>query len=914
MTAEKARFYSKFGDVCSHSERFLLLISLGKNHDTDKKDLKTFQQKIAANITSQSNKEHSFIPQRKYYVAVVDQSSCLKHRDQSVDVDWLLLNQLDRGSTNKKGSRSSTSCGDTSIGDDEVFENQEVNANELAAAMAEFIHALANKLPSTGHYLDILWLASPNTDVSINDHITLYGALQRLCSWHDGVLTVVLDDATVDRPQDSTLNTWVNHLHGRVVGLDSVDEVVMGDMAWRGEVLVADGKGQKSVCLPGFSLSPLLSERSKVNVEYVEESAGSKSPKPKSTKPHQTKKIVAFSKQLQVVCSVQIADVPCMYLSPITLSLRLLPGSRLPRSQHYLEWLSSIGRSNDTAVIMRLPCRTLTPRASTQHAKLLSTKEWKEHVKNNSGDLSVPDLNMQETQEFFYLLVGGGNLGGNLDNDVVTAQVMNSPHDLSGAVHAKLAEYQDLLPFDDCENARTTLSTIPSLDGAQLQFLLEEVELIQAEALKKFIEDRKSEGREPVTTFAELRLLMGTVYSTYMATREEFAAIKDQDDVDSDYLRNKNLFSELDVPPSSWMERLALQNHEAIEKKIKRFKSGEMMLAGLSVPAPADNTIKLSAEEFLKHFLASGLPNTEDLCPVGVGAAKRPSGSAASRHVCSSDMDWDQLKKATFEEAQKFISSPGILYCLDSRKSMQVDRHFSKMQQRYIRFETASTCSSEQAASPATLTIPPDPSSATKKGKVHPRLNSRGQRSAEKGQRSAEKQRRLVLDKGSKISPGRLHGRGVKRQRPDMTSVLAAKRRIMPTRTSPRKKPTEMLPTRVSPRKKLTAQETSEDQPLTEKKIQETLTSSSSGNVRKVSRSERTRMKLRAIVKETVVRRGIKKGSECYKACIERLYKMAELYVKDLKTSKGLDEEMKKIAEANVDFAVQFERTRVQKS
>ena len=49
-------------------------------------------------------------------------------------------------------------------------------------------------------------------------------------------------------------------------------------------------------------------------------------------------------------------------------------------------------------------------------------------------------------------------------------------------------------------------------------------------------------------------------------------------------------FTELDVPPSSWMVRLALNNHEAIEKKIKRFKSGEMMLAGLPVPAPADNS------------------------------------------------------------------------------------------------------------------------------------------------------------------------------------------------------------------------------------------------------------------------------------------------------------------------------------
>ena len=83
---------------------------------------------INAIFFSQNTAEHSFIPQRKYYVAVVDQSSCLKHRDQSVDADWLLLNQLDRGSTNKKGSRSSTSRGDTSIGDDEVFENQEVNA------------------------------------------------------------------------------------------------------------------------------------------------------------------------------------------------------------------------------------------------------------------------------------------------------------------------------------------------------------------------------------------------------------------------------------------------------------------------------------------------------------------------------------------------------------------------------------------------------------------------------------------------------------------------------------------------------------------------------------------------------------------------------------------------------------------
>ena len=47
---------------------------------------------------------------------------------------------------------------------------------------------------------------------------------------------------------------------------------------------------------------------------------------------------------------------------------------------------------------------------------------------------------------------------------------------------------------------------------------------------------------------------------------------------------------ELDVSPSYWLEKLALQNLEALERKIRRFKSGDMMLAGLPVPAVADNS------------------------------------------------------------------------------------------------------------------------------------------------------------------------------------------------------------------------------------------------------------------------------------------------------------------------------------
>ncbi|XP_030855335.1 mdm2-binding protein-like [Strongylocentrotus purpuratus] len=76
------------------------------------------------------------------------------------------------------------------------------------------------------------------------------------------------------------------------------------------------------------------------------------------------------------------------------------------------------------------------------------------------------------------------------------------------------------------------------------------------------------------------------------------------------------------------------------------------------------------------------------------------------------------------------------------------------------------------------------------------------------------------------------------------------------------------------------------------------------------SRSEKHKRKLRSIVEETLAAKGIDSSHVCFKPCVTRLYNQTKMFVKDLKSSKGLYDEMRKIAEANADFVISFEQNR----
>uniref|UniRef100_A0A8C7ZUE9 MDM2 binding protein n=1 Tax=Oryzias sinensis TaxID=183150 RepID=A0A8C7ZUE9_9TELE len=68
----------------------------------------------------------------------------------------------------------------------------------------------------------------------------------------------------------------------------------------------------------------------------------------------------------------------------------------------------------------------------------------------------------------------------------------------------------------------------------------------------------------------------------------------------------------------------------------------------------------------------------------------------------------------------------------------------------------------------------------------------------------------------------------------------------------------------------------------------------------KESRSQKHNRMLEEVVGKTLKHHGISVEHKCYEACSKRLFDISKFYLKDLKTSRGLYDEMKKAASSNV--------------
>lgn len=89
------------------------------------------------------------------------------------------------------------------------------------------------------------------------------------------------------------------------------------------------------------------------------------------------------------------------------------------------------------------------------------------------------------------------------------------------------------------------------------------------------------------------------------------------------------------------------------------------------------------------------------------------------------------------------------------------------------------------------------------------------------------------------------------------------------------------------------------------------LTASVSKDTEKESRSERNKKKLKEICMITLKDRGVGRKDEIFNNCFTRLYTISKSFVKDLKSSQNLREEMGKIVQSHVDLIITFEKNRV---
>nr|XP_023964007.1 mdm2-binding protein isoform X3 [Chrysemys picta bellii] len=356
------------------------------------------------------------------------------------------------------------------------------------------------------------------------------------------------------------------------------------------------------------------------------------------------------------------------------------------------------------------------------------------------------------------------------------------------------------------------------------------------------------------------------------------------------------LKSELIGPnPLEWPERNVLQNLENFEKIKQKMRvsmlahSSEQLLGHKD--GQRESLTLLDAKELLKYFTPEGLP-IGDLQPLQIQKSE-------NAFLLTPELTPRKLGGLSFEKAAG-CHYHGLEYCLDNRKALERDVKFAELQTRLIRYETQTTCTKECCPVPCVLSPLPSPAVLSEPGSVPDGESLQSELRTESSRLKRRSKdldcfypnKRLIktestdslMSQASGSSVGH-HSVGVIRQQPGRSA------RQMSLTSASVKQPSGQA-------NKVTA----EAGPASQRCVQESETSKPI----KESRSQKHIRMLTEVVAKTLKKHGIAENHKCFASCSQRLFEISKFYLKDLKTSRGLFDEMKKTANNNAKQVIEW--------
>ncbi|PKU45551.1 hypothetical protein llap_4125 [Limosa lapponica baueri] len=228
-------------------------------------------------------------------------------------------------------------------------------------------------------------------------------------------------------------------------------------------------------------------------------------------------------------------------------------------------------------------------------------------------------------------------------------------------------------------------------------------------------------------------------------------------------------------------------------------------------------------------------------------------------------------------------------YCLDNRRALERDVGYAELQTRLIRYETQTTCTKECCPVPVVLSPLPSPAVMSEPGSVP---DGESLQSEFKTEASRLKGRSKDLDcfypkkrltksestdsllSQASGSSGNHYTVAVTRKRSERSVSLASMALKQPGQTP-----------------KVTSKADSASC--------KSATESETSKPAKESRSQKHTRMLKEVVAKTLQKHGIAEDHKCFTSCSQRLFEISKFYLKDLKTSRGLLDEMKKTANNN---------------
>ncbi|XP_074539642.1 mdm2-binding protein [Halichoeres trimaculatus] len=767
-------------------------------------------------------------------------------------------------------------------------ESQEQPAlTELLEEAAEGLHMLTDKLPPPGKaLLDVLVLGSSEQSPSITDLLPLMGALKHMSCWHAAKITVVTQHST-------GWQKTASYLSAGLVEPSNLDACINPRELWRGGLVVREKKYLSELRFDGFSLHSPVNQMSPSSLLQVSHT--------RTDHKLQSEVFHYYAPVLDLVHLVDLSDLPSFLFS--TTHFELSQCGKSVKSKLLLEQLRSL--RGKVGALFSLPC-IITPIAQPA-ASQLSAQRWRESIARRPKSLPVPDVEVKGESAHYFLLVQGSD---DIESGACRVRMLHSDSQINGA--AAMATISRLLreksispssPSSSGGSVSSILSPLPCLQGDCLLKREKKVTRAQTLLLKEYIRQREEAMASTLIPINDLKVILRLAREQYLkmidSTLPSVATCLTDEQESAD---SKNpVFQVLSHMQADWPERGVLHNIENLQRRRQKKRLGLLGPGSSdSLLGPKDvqkaSSALLDARELLKHFTCDGLP-TGELQPL-------PINRGINVFQLSPDLSPGRVSQMSFNRASA-SHYHGIEFCLDNQRSLDRDQAFVKLQTRLIRYETQTTCSKEPCALPFALSPAPSPAVMSEPGSVPDGETLQNADVARLKRRSWD----------TDVIGGHPRKRLVKSESSDsLCSQSSGSSGTHPAVRSLRQQPgrSQSTSSTISPSSSsatrwtsgLGAVPSSADKPKTEqqKKNPEQAEDKSS----KESRSQKHNRMLLEVVAKTLKHHGITGEHKCFEACSKRLFDISKFYLKDLKTSRGLHDEMKKAANSNVKQVIDW--------
>uniref|UniRef100_A0A8C2V0S9 MDM2 binding protein n=1 Tax=Chinchilla lanigera TaxID=34839 RepID=A0A8C2V0S9_CHILA len=733
----------------------------------------------------------------------------------------------------------------------ECFEEEDGHSREsfslaeLYEESAENLHQLSDKLPAPGRaMIDIILLPSDKDPPKLKDCLPAVGALKHLREWHSAKITMAGNHC------GSNCQKIAEYLSANVVSLEELGNVIDSKELWRGKIQIWERKFGFEVSFPEFCLkgvTPVNFSTSHWNTCFL-----AKKIAPSKDKDILPKVFHYYGPALQFVQMVNLSELPSCYVSDLEFELGLPENSR-QNSTLLLEQISSL--CCKVGALFALPC--IVSNVFIPPPSQLSSRKWKEYIAKKPKTVSAPAVDVRGEQAGYYLLVRGA-AGGRC-----RATLLHSAGQINGAFALGFMHGRMKAQAADAGPQRRKLAKEPAAFSAD-----------ELKSLLRLTRERFLHHFDALTPETALRQIDKIKTSAMLnaATRGE---------PDSSSL--------VETSSLEWPEKHVLQNLETFGKARQKLRAGSLPQSSEQLlghkEGPRDAVLLLDAKELLKYFTSDGLP-VGDLQPL-------PLQKGDKTFVLTPELSPGKLRVLPFEKAS-VCHYHGIEYCLDDRKALERDGGFSELQSRLIRYETHTTCTRDGLPGPAVLSPAPSPAV------LEPGSGPDGEA--------------LQSELGTEAARLKRRSRGQSCPRPPKRPVKSDSSDSLPLQ--PRGSSRRPAVTSGKPQPKQPSAVTHPAVPVPGGEAPEVVRRGGSGQSStrqskpsrrtKESRSQKHTRMLREVVVESLRKHRITEAHECFPACSQRLFEISKCYLKDLKTSRGLSEEMKKTANNNVVQVIEW--------